>query len=118
MMNLAIYHSNETVNEILEEFIDAYYGQRMHYFASDLLKEDFTPEEIMTSVRRAMSICRAAGVDVRPHFNLVYTTLEGAIIKDCKLSKFSYALVLLNGPSNNATVADWQVQLVNSFLNK
>ncbi len=117
-MNLTVYHSTEPVNEMLEEFMDAYYGQRMPCFASDLLQEGFSPEEIMTAVRRAMVSCRSAGMDVREHFQLVYTTLQGAIVRDCKLTQFGYALVLLNGPAGNHAVAEWQVRLVNYFLLK
>ena len=114
-MNLTIYHPTETVNEILDDFLQAYYGKRMSYFASDLLKEGFSPEEIMSAVRRAMGICRSGGMEVRQHFQLVYTTLEGAIVRDCKLTRFGYALVLLNGPASNEMVANWQMQLVQHF---
>ena len=117
-MNLTIYHSTETVNEILDDFLQAYYGKQMSFFASDLLKEGLSPEEIMTAVRRAMAICRSNDTDLRKHFQLVYTTLNGAIVRDCKLSRLGYALVLLNGPSSNAVVANWQLQLVRYFLNK
>ncbi|MCB0521087.1 MAG: hypothetical protein H6577_06815 [Lewinellaceae bacterium] len=115
MIDIAIYHPNESLGEALEDFLNLYHGSHMHRLASDLLQEGFSVKDVMESVRRAMSICRTAGMDLRPHFQLVYTQLDGTLVRDCKLSDFGYALVLMNGPADHPRVASWQIRMTKYF---
>jgi hypothetical protein len=115
-MNLILYQRESDLGENLEDFLNAYYNRNMSCLASDLLKEGFSAGEIVDAVRRAMSMARSAGISVRKHFRLVYTTLDGAIVRDCKMTRHGYALVLLNGPADNASVAVFQTRLIRHFL--
>jgi hypothetical protein len=115
MIDISVYHPKESLAEALDNFLHLYHGGHMHRLASDLLQEGFSVKDIMEAVRRAMSTCRTNGVDLRPHFQLVYTQLEGSLVRDCKLSDFGYALVMMNGPCDHPSVARWQVKMASQF---
>ncbi|MEK7253462.1 MAG: hypothetical protein AAB316_01850 [Bacteroidota bacterium] len=117
-MNLPAYPPAETLDEVFDEFFTAFFSRNMPCLASDLLKDGFQEPEIVESVRRAMSVLNSAGMDARRHFQLVSTVQEGLEIRDCKLTALGYALVLMNGPADNAVVGDWQLQLIQQFLGK
>ena len=116
MIDISLYHPKESLGEALEDFLNLYHGSHMHRLASDLLKEGLSVKDIMEAVRRAMSACRTEGIDLRPHFQLVYTQVEGSLVRDCKLSDFGYALVMMNGPAGHPSVVRWQVSLASQFL--
>ena len=115
MIDITIYHPNESLGESLENFLHLYHGSHMHRLASDLLKEGFSVKDIMEAVRRAMSICRTGGVDLRPHFQLVYTQLDGTLVRDCRLSDLGYSLVVMNGPADHPLVARWQIRMAREY---
>ncbi len=115
MIDISVYHPKESLDEALENFLNLYHGGHMHRLASDLLDEGLSVKEIMEAVRRAMTVCRTNGLDLRPHFQLVYTQLGGTLVRDCKLSDFGYSLVMMNGPSDHPSVANWQVKMAMQF---
>jgi hypothetical protein len=115
-MEIIIYHEEYNESEPLENFIDLLHSSQMKYLASDLLQEGLSPRDIYEGIRRAMAAARAGGLAVRQHFVPLYTQAEGGLIRDCKLSKLGYALVLLNAGAKNPLVARWQLQLVRAFL--
>ncbi len=116
MTNLTVYQTKIDVYESLENFLNLYHGNRMHVLASDLLKEGFSTQDIINAVRQGMVVCRTARLPINQHFQLVYTQLNGALVRDCKLSDIGYALVILNGPPNHPLVAGWQMKLVKEVL--
>lgn len=98
----------------LEDFLDGYYSAHMLYLASDLLQQGLTPREVVQSIRKAITVCKNGGEDPRRHFYPIYTQYQGSIVKDCKLSKFAYQLVLLNAPEHLPAVAQFQIELLRS----
>jgi len=100
----------------IDDFMDFYYSLNMKYLASDLLKEGLTPLAIERAFIRATKIARSSGLEVEKHFLPVYSQLYKTIIKDCKLSKLGYALVLLNADPDSPVVGKWQLEVLNTFL--
>lgn len=115
-MSIILYQTENKVSEYLEDFLNAYFNRDMDCLASDLLAEGFSAAEIVDAVRRAMSMARAAGMNVRKHFRLVYTMLDGTIVRDCKMTKTGLALVLMNGPAGHAAAANFQSRLLRFYL--
>ncbi|MBT8219830.1 MAG: hypothetical protein KJP00_08395 [Bacteroidia bacterium] len=116
MHELLIYRKKYDPIESIEDFVDMYYASEMQYLASDLLDNGLSPIHIREAVRSAMTACRNAGKEVRRHFSPVYTEQRGTVINDCKLSKTGYGLVLMNADPEVPFVANWQLQVVKSFL--
>lgn len=116
MNDIILYQPEYELHEAIDHFMEEYYSASMKYLASDLLREGLEPSEIVTAVRKAVNVCRTAGLETRQHFYPVYTQYKGAAVKDCKLSPFGYRLVLLNGPENRSVTADFQVELVSDYL--
>ncbi|RMF02787.1 MAG: hypothetical protein D6772_03055 [Bacteroidetes bacterium] len=100
----------------IDEFLDAFFIRQMNYLASDLLQEGLWPEEIASALARAIRISEAANLDVRRHFAPVYTQINQQIMKDCRLSRLAYGLVLLNARPDRPVVAQWQLKLLRQFF--
>jgi len=116
MQQIIVCHQKSDLQESLDNFLDLYYSSRMKYFASDLLQEGLSPYDISKAIDKAMTAAQAGGVEVRRHFTPMYTQTESGLLKDCKLSRLSYALVLLNADGQIPIVARWQLRLVSEFL--
>lgn len=95
-----------------QQFKSNWYGRQMTYLASDLLEMGLTPLEIKEAISKAILVCKKSGGEVVQHFQPLYTHHENGIIRDCKLSKTGYGLVLLNANVNNEFVAQWQMVLL------
>ena len=93
-----------------------YYSLNMKYLASDLLKEGLAPLAIEKAFTRALKIARSSGLEVEKHFLPVYSQLNDTIIKDCKLSKLGYAMVLLNADPEYIVIGKWQLKVLNEYL--
>jgi len=115
-MKVITYHEEYDLPAPLEDFLALLFGQQLTYFASDLLSHGLSPSAVTEAVRKAMLAARAANLNLREHFQLMYTASQDKLIRDCKLSNLGYALVLLNADVKNTTVANWQVKLVMQFL--
>ena len=112
MNDIILYQPEYELHEALDHFLDEYYMTKMHRLASDLLAKGLEPREIVSAVRKAVTVCRTAGIDTRKHFYPIYTEYKGATVKDCKLSPFGFRLVLLNGPEQQLLTAEFQVELL------
>ena len=115
-MDVTLYQSRIQSSSPLNEYLNAYFAQQMPYLASDFLKKGFSPEDISEAVQRAMTICRTAGMDVRRHFQLIYTQYKNGIVQDCKLSRVGFGLVLLNGRADEKVVAKWQLEVLEKVI--
>jgi hypothetical protein len=115
-MQVVLYQSAYNTSDQLDQFLDIYLYKQMPYFASDLLEGGLSPNQITQAVSRAMLAGETAGISVRRHFIPVYTQHRKGLIKDCKLSKLGYALVLLNAEVSNPIVAKWQMQVLEQYL--
>jgi len=112
-MNLIVYQKYPHQQIAFQHFLLGLKTSQMHYLASDLLKFGLSPSDISFAVKRAMIVCRMAGKEMTDHFYAVYTFQDGEQMKDCKLSSFGYALVMLNADIRNKKVAKWQVEVIN-----
>jgi hypothetical protein len=115
-MEVLIYKKEYDSVNSNEVFLDFYYSLHMNYLASDLLNKGLSPKQISDAVIKAIKIARLSGVDIRKHFMPVFTELNKSIISDCKLSKMSYGLVLLNADSDLSAVGEWQMRVLQKFL--
>lgn len=115
-MNIVLFQPNTDGSEGFESFMDALYSTRLPFLASDLLKEGFAPADIAKALRRATTICRTSGIDLREHFKPVYTHYRDGLVKDCKLSRLAYGLVLLNSRPDQGATASWQLNLLSQVL--
>lgn len=115
-MEIIVYHDRYYSEDSLEEFLDVLFYRGMDYFASDLLDKGLTPKDLSEAIKRSMLAGKTAGLELRRHFIPVYTQFEGALVKDCKLSKLGYALLLMNANVANPVVANWQVQVLERFV--
>ena len=103
--------------EPIEDLIESVHHRQLTMLASTLLAEGLGPGDIVEAVRRATAVCQAAGIPVREHFKPVYSSYRGSLVRDCKLSRFGYALVLINARPDNEATAGMQVKLLRRFLN-
>ncbi len=108
--------SYDPVNSI-EDFLDFYYSYRMKYLASDLLKKGLSPSQLLEAISGAMKIGSSAGIELREHFMPLFTEVNKEIIRDCKLSRLGYSLVLLNADPDLGVLGKWQVKVLENFLN-
>ncbi len=115
-MNIVIFQHQNNLEDSLSNFRDLYFSSQMKYLASDLLNEGFSPNTIKDAVQKAITICKTSNLEIREHFQLVYTELEGMIIKDCKLSQLGYGLVMLNAEETIPVVAQWQLKVIRNFF--
>jgi hypothetical protein len=115
-MELVIYHKEYNSSESLDNFLDLYFNKEMKYFAGDLLKEGLSPADIKEAIQRAIAAGGAAGLEIRKHFAPVYSQVNGELIYDCKLSRLGYAMVLLNARPELPIVGEWQLKVLNHFL--
>lgn len=113
---IILFQSSYDANESFDQFLDVLFYREMKYFASDLLEKGLSPEDIQQAVSRAMLVGKTAGLNIRKHFTIVYTQFQGALMKDCKLSKLGYAMVLLNARASSPVVANLQMQVLDHFF--
>ncbi|PHN06202.1 hypothetical protein [Flavilitoribacter nigricans] len=113
---VVLFHTHYDANDSFDQFLDVLFYREMKYFASDLLEKGLSPDEIQQAVSRAMLVGKTAGLNLRQHFTIVYTQYRGGLMKDCKLSKLGYAMVLLNASASSPMVANWQMQVLDHFF--
>lgn len=116
-MSIILYHNDYDVDTTsFENFLDLLYSKEMKYFASDLFQKGFSPQDIQYAIKRAVTVGRTSGIEIRKHFSPVYTQINGQLVNDCKLSRLGYALVILNGRPNLATTSEWQLNVLENFF--
>lgn len=117
-MNVVTYQQESNLHMSLSNFLDLLFASKMKFLSSDLLYEGMSIIEIQSAVKKAMVVCKMAKLELRKHFLPVYTEIEGTLIKDCKLSRMGYGLVLLNIQKPNITSAMWQINVLQEFFNR
>ena len=115
-MKIITYHREQELPDYLENFRNLYHGGSMKYLASDLLNEGISLPDIAVALKRAMMTIKVCGLEMDEHFIPVYTQIQHDIVKDCKLSRFGYALVILNTRTDNLIAAELQVEVLKKFL--
>jgi len=116
-MQISIYKKENRSADSIDNFMDFYYGLRMHFFASDLLYKGLSPKQISDAVAKAMNVAKSSQMNLREHFRPVFSSMDNEIISDCKLSRLGYGLVLLNAEAKLSVVAKWQRSILEKFLN-
>ena len=116
-MDLLIYKEENNILDSIDNFINLYYNLHMNYLASDLLVKGFSPQQITDAVLRAMKIGKSSGIEIRKHFIPFFTQVNKEIIRDCKLSQLGYGLVLLNADAELLAVGEWQIKLLEAYIN-
>jgi hypothetical protein len=114
-MELIIYTGERETSDTIQNFMDFYYGLKMKYLASDLLKKGLSLEQISDALKLAVKVASSSGVGVYKHFMPIYSSINREIIKDCKLSTLGYGLVLMNANPNLSVVGDFQVNILKDF---
>ncbi|TNJ41905.1 hypothetical protein KFZ70_02775 [Tamlana fucoidanivorans] len=116
-MNIILYNKSYTQPSI-HSFLDALYSNNMPYLASDLLEKGLLVSDITQGIKKALMVMRRLSLDVDQHFKPFYSQHNDGLMKDCKLSKLGYALVLLNLNANNAYIANLQLTIADYFFNE
>ncbi|MEO9485238.1 MAG: hypothetical protein ABJG47_17395 [Ekhidna sp.] len=103
-------------NEVLSNLAEALRNKELAYSASSLMQTSL--DQISETVNRAIKVCLAQKIPVNEHFKRVYIVDAETheIIRDWKLSRLGYALVLLNGNTENPLVANTQIELLRVLL--
>jgi len=117
-MQIVTYRQESGSQESLDNFLDLYFTIQMKYFASDLLLEGLSAADITEAVNRAIAAAASGGLEVRRHFNLTYSQLDGVLVKDCQLSRLGYSLVMLNARPGHPKVGELQLRVLRHFLQK
>jgi len=117
-MELSIYKQEYYAAGAIANFMDFYYSLQMNHLASDLLEKGLSPNQITDAVSRAINVAKAYGLDASKHFRPVFSSIDAEIIRDCKLSHLAYGLVFMNADEEVISVAEFQVNVLESFIYK
>ena len=115
-MKIAIYKSIYQNSNSISNFMDFYYSLRMPYLASDFIAKGLTPSQIASAVTKAIKVAESSGIVIQQHFKPVFSGINHEIVKDCKLSKLAFGLVLLNADEENTTVGKFQVNILKEIF--
>lgn len=115
-MKVVVFNQSSAYDNSIDDFVSIAYTSQMKYLASDLLEKGLTAREITTAVRRAMLVAKSAGLNLRLHFAPIYTHTMSGTVRDCKLSKMAYGLVLMNANPQNETVGKWQLKVLETYF--
>lgn len=116
-MDLALYTTAYDMADSVQNFMNIYYATHMKYLASDLLEKGLSPAQISDAVSAAIKVVNSSGIEAHKHFMPVFSGLKAGIIKDCRLSRLAYGLVLMNADSKLAAVSAFQVDVLKNYLN-
>ncbi|WP_299107682.1 hypothetical protein [uncultured Winogradskyella sp.] len=117
-MELAIYTTTYDIADTVQNFMNIYYATHMKYLASDLLDKGLSPVQISDAISAAIKVANSSGIEAHKHFMPVFSGLKDGIIQDCKLSDLGYGLVMMNADPSLPVVSEFQVDILNDYLNK
>ena len=116
-MAIVTYYKTNINEQPFEDFEKLFYGSRMQHLASDLLSNGLTSQEITEALNRAMTCLRLNDIQLRKHLIPIYTSINGEVFKDCKMSDFGYAMLIINANPCNVVIAQLQLKIVSKYLN-
>ena len=107
-------HGEEGRHQHIDDFREKIAGQNLKYFASDVAEEAefLSDEELENAVKRSMQVCRAMQIPIRDHFQAMVQNTPHGSINDWRISALGYALIHLNGHTDNPNVAKMQIDLL------
>ena len=115
-MAIVAYYNTSNNNQAFEDYEKNFYGSRMQYLASDLLSKGVSSKEITDALSRAMNCLRLNEIMLMKHFIPIYTSINGEVFKDCKLSNFGYAMLIINTDPSNFVIAQLQLKIISKYL--
>lgn len=115
-MEVIMYREEYDIADSIDNFMNFYYNLQLNYLASDLLDQGMSPQQITDAITKAMKIVAISGREMREHFMPVFTQVNKGIIRDCKLSKLGYSLVLMNACPDLRCVGEWQIKVLEAYL--
>ena len=115
-MEVVIYNDEYYNVDVIDNFINFYNNIHLKYLASDLLERGLSAKQISEAMLKAIKVGKSSGLSMEKHFSPVFTQINNEIISDCKLSQLGYGLVLLNADVELSAVSNWQVSLLENFL--
>ena len=115
-MELLIYTQKYDQADTILNFMDFYYAINMKHLASDLLEKGLSPQQISEAIVMAIKIANSSGIEAHKHFMPVFSGMDHDVIQDCKLSHLGYGLVLMNADSSLAIVGEFQVDVLQRYL--
>ena len=116
-MELLLYSRKYNEADAIHNFKDLYNSLQMTHLASDLLDKGLSPKQILEAVVLAIKIANASGIETNAHFMPIFSGINQSIVQDCKLSHLGYGLVLMNANANLPIVGEFQVAILNTYLN-
>lgn len=117
-MEITLFTQNHIGSDRIAHFMDFYYSLRLRYLASDLLQHGLSPKQINDAVVKAMGVGRSSGIKLHQHFRPVFSGVDKEIITDCKLSHLAYGLVIMNADVGLSLVGNFQVNILEEYLNR
>ena len=117
-MKIILYAKEYERASSIDHFLTILHSSQMPFFASDLLQKGISLSEISEAIQRAMLAGKASGINVSAHFFPMYTQTESGLVKDCKLSRLGYAMVLMNARPDLSIVGEWQVRVLRKYFNE
>ena len=115
-MELLIYKKEYDQADAILNFVDFYHSLNMKHLASDLLDKGLSPKQISEAIVAAIKIANVSKIETNAHFMPVFSGINQNIIEDCKLSNLAYGLVLINADSNLSVVGEFQVDVLQRYL--
>ncbi len=115
-MDITIFSKEYRQADSIANFMDFYNALRLKYLASDLLAQGLSPKQISEAVVKAVNVGKASGLNMHQHFWPIFSGIEKEIISDCKLSHLAYCLVLMNADVKLRVVGDFQVSVIQQYL--
>jgi hypothetical protein len=111
-MNITVYQ-NQINDAAFLHFRELMMDRELCYLASDLYAFGLDDaHDLNDAIIRAISVCKAVGIPVRANFKMVFTSRDGAVYCDWKLSSLGRKLLILNANPNNPFVAKMQIKLL------
>ncbi len=117
MNTINIIRYDFRLHDQMAEFREKLHQMEFIYNTGHLAIAGVLPADINTAVRNAMKVCTINNVEPADHFRSLYVFNEKNHATYCEwlMSRQGFALVIINAPHTNATVARWQWELVNAM---
>lgn len=114
----AITRFEYRMHAIFEAFEEAMEFSELRYPLAALQQYGFEDEAaIYTALNRAIRICKSLEVDPRKHFRPYFTAGGRGMpaLREWRVSKLGYYLVLCNGEPDNPYVGAFQMELLKNL---
>lgn len=104
---------------IINQFAEAVLNNQLPYYAGMLEDAGFSlQQDVHQAMERTMKIFSVNGIPIEAHMKAiyVYSPARQSVVKDWKLSKMAYLLLLLNGNPDHPLVSRMQMELVSHYF--